>query len=105
MDQLLAVEREIAAGDAAAAEEARALLASARADIEVRERQAIADVEREVAEQDALARDRQATAVGEIEEIAARLAARYRSLAAADVARLAAFVADRVTGLIVDNAP
>jgi hypothetical protein len=105
LDQLLAVEREIAAGEAAAADEARALLDSARADIEAHERLAATALERELAELDALARDRQATAVGEIEEIAARLAARYRSLAAADVARLAAFVADRVTGLIVDSAP
>ena len=105
MDQLLAVEREIAAGEVAAADEARGILDSARADIEARDREATTALERELAELDALARDRQAAAGGEIEEVAARLAARYRSLSAADVARLAAFVADRVTGLIVEGAP
>jgi hypothetical protein len=105
LDQLLAVEREIAAGEAAAADEARAILDSARADIEAQERLAATALERELAELDALARDRQAAAGGEIEEVAARLAARYRSLGAADVARLAAFVADRVTGIIADGAP
>ena len=105
LDQLLAVEGEIAAGEAAAAGDARALLDAARADIEARERQAATALERELAELDALARDRQAAAGGEIEEVAARLAARYRSLSAAEVARLAAFVADRVTGLIVEGAP
>jgi hypothetical protein len=105
LDQLLAVEREIAAGEAAAADEARALLDAARAEIEARERQAATALERELAELDALARDRQAVAAREIEEVAARQAARYHSLSAADVARLAAFVADRVTGLIVSGAP
>jgi hypothetical protein len=105
LDQLLAVEREIAAGEAASAEEARALLDAARADIAAREREAATALERELAELDALARDQQAAAGGEIEEVAARLAARYRTLGAADVARLAAFVADRVTGLIADGAP
>lgn len=105
MDQLLTVEREIAAGEAAAADEAGALLGAARADIEAREREAATALERELAELDALARDRQAAAGAEIEQVAARLAGRYRSLSPADIARLAAFVADRVTGLIVEGAP
>jgi hypothetical protein len=105
LDQLLAVEGEIAAGEAASADEARGILDSARADIEAREREAAAALVRELEELDALARDRQAAAGGEIEEAAARLAARYRSLGTADVARLATFVADRVAGLIADGAP
>jgi hypothetical protein len=105
LDQLLAVEREIAASEAAAADEARTLLDAARAEIEARERQAATALELELEELDALARDRQAAAAREIEEVAARQAARYHSLSAADVARLAAFVADRVTGLIVSGAP
>ncbi|MGZ3330965.1 MAG: hypothetical protein ACXU9O_02800 [Gemmatimonadaceae bacterium] len=104
MDQLLAVEREIAAVEAATADEARALLDVARIDIEAREREAATALDRELAELDALARDRQAAASAEIEEVAARLAARYRSLNAADVARLAGLVADRVTGLTVEGA-
>ena len=71
----------------------------------MRERKAATALERELTELDALARDRQAAAGAEVEEVSARLAARYRSLSAGDVARLAAFVADRVTGLIVDGAP
>lgn len=104
LDQLLAVEREIAAVEAATADEIRALLDAARVDIEARERDAATALDRELAELDALARDREAAAGAEIGEIAARRAARYRSLNAADVARLAAFVADRVTGLIVEDA-
>ena len=71
----------------------------------MRERKAATALERELTELDAPARDRQAEAGAEVEEVSARLAARYRSLNAADVARLAAFGADRVTGLIVEGAP
>jgi hypothetical protein len=105
LDQLLATEREIAEGEAAAAREVRSLFDAVRADIEAREHRAATALERELEDLDARARASQATAVAAIEDDAARRAARYHSLSAADVARLAAFVSDRVTGLAQAGTP
>jgi phage gpG-like protein len=97
LDELLATEGEIAADDAAAAEKVRSLLDNARAAVGAAERVAAAALQRELGGLDVRAQDAQKQAVAEIEADAARIAARYHTLAAEDIARLADFVCDRVT--------
>jgi hypothetical protein len=105
LDELLATERDIAAREMAAAREAQALVGAAIADNEANEREAAVALGRELEDLDRQARATEAAAVSALEREAADRAVRYRSLSADEIARLATFVCDRVTGLSVTASP
>jgi hypothetical protein len=105
LDQLLEAEQEIAALERNAVAAAHEILGRARSEIEVLERQGAEALASELEELDATARHEQQARIAEIEAEAACHAARYRALSPSEIAGLATFVADRLTGRLAETAP
>jgi hypothetical protein len=102
LDELLATEQEIAAQMAAAEHEASELTAAARVEAETIEREAAAALAAELAALDKRDDAAREALVRMLEDDGARLVARYRSLADAEIQRLAAFVVSESTGLTIE---
>jgi hypothetical protein len=103
LDELLSTEQEIAAQMAAAEHEASELTSAARSEAETIERNAAAALATELAALDKRDVDAREELVRKLEADGARLVARYRSLADAEVERLAAFVVSEITGLTIES--
>jgi hypothetical protein len=105
LDALLATEQEIAAELARAERESAAVIAAAHADADASLREAATSLSAELGAleaRDASARD---AMVRRLEDEAARLSNRYRTLAEPEVERLAAIAVRDVTGLDAGQAP
>jgi predicted component of type VI protein secretion system len=105
LDELLSVEREIAAQAEAATRAAEALIAGARADATAFARDSAVALAAEIARLDAQAADRRVALIHSIEDENARLVARYQSLGDAEIAAIADFVVSEATGLSPGRAP
>ena len=105
LDELLLAEQEIAARLADAERAGAAIIADARAAAAVREQEAEAALASELAALDERSRTERTALVLAIEQEAARTVQRYRSLVDAEVARLAAYAVEEVTGLGPGHSP
>lgn len=103
LDELLSTEQEIAAQMAVAEREAAELAAAATRDADAIEREAAAALDSELAALDARNESSRVELQKKLEDDAARLVARYRSVGDDEVAQHARFALSEVTGFALET--